>query len=190
MRRAAVAAALVLSLAVLVVAAALATGGYRVRGASMEPALPDGTLVLADPFDRDPDRFDAVVYTPSGGRASVKRVIGLPGDAVRIVAGPDGPQVQVRPGGAGDWMRVAGPANPLGGAASCCGPDGRGSPEPAPAVVPAGAYFVLGDNLAVSVDSRQHGFVPVEQLRGRLVLSLFPPGATVGDGSAHLVPAS
>jgi signal peptidase I len=174
--------ALLVSLVVVLATAAVATGGYRVTGASMEPALPDGTLVLADPFDRAPDRFDAVVYTPADGRASVKRVIGLPGDAVRIVPAPGGPQVQVRPGGVGDWLRVAGPANPTAGAAGCCGPDGRGSREPAPAVVPDGAYFVLGDNLAVSIDSRQHGFVPAEQLRGRLVLGLLPLRAPAGGG--------
>lgn len=186
LRRTALAAALLASLAVLLVAAALAVGGHRVDGASMEPALADGVLVLADPFDRNPDRFDVVVYTPADGRASVKRVIGVPGDAVRIVPRPDGPQVQVQPGGLGGWMRVAGGTNPTAGAASCCGPDGTGSREPAPALVPDGAYFVLGDNLAVSIDSRQHGFVPAGQLRGRVLLPVVAP---VDDGDLHLVPA-
>jgi hypothetical protein len=53
-------------------------------------------------------------------------------------------------------------------------PDGRASPETADATVPPGAYFLLGDNRAVSADSRRHGFVPADRLRGTLVLDLDP----------------
>lgn len=159
--------ALVLAGVVVLVAALLAVGGYRVRGPSMEPALADGDLVLANPLLREPARFDAVVYAPSDGIASIKRVIGLPGDQVRITPDADGGLVEVQVGGAGRWSRVIGPpGRPGPGAQNCCAADGRTSSAPAAALVPPGTYFLLGDNRPVSVDSRTHGFVPADRLRG------------------------
>lgn len=38
--------------------------------------------------------------------------------------------------------------------------------------VPAGQLVVLGDNSATSIDSRQHGFFPAEQLLGVVIRSL------------------
>jgi hypothetical protein len=46
---------------------------------------------------------------------------------------------------------------------------------PEAAVVPAGQYFLLGDNPAESIDSRAQGFVPAQRLRGTAVLG--PAGA-------------
>ena len=44
-----------------------------------------------------------------------------------------------------------------------------------PLSVPAGAYFVLGDNRQASNDSRSFGVVPRENIVGRAWLSLWPP---------------
>ena len=44
-----------------------------------------------------------------------------------------------------------------------------------PRVVPAGSVFVLGDNRADSVDSRDFGPVPLTALVGRVRLRLWPP---------------
>lgn len=167
MRRAAVGAALVVALAAVLVGAGIALGGHRVAGRSMEPALVDGTLLVALPWERTPARFDVVVYLPATGGTAVKRVVGLPGDGVRIVDGPGGPRVQVRPGGTGAWRAVDGPAGPA--TRTCCAPDGRATAA-GDALVPEGSYFLLGDNPAVSVDSREQGFVPADRLRGRVVV--------------------
>lgn len=167
MRRAAVAAALLVALGALLVGAVAAVGGHRVAGRSMEPALVDGALVVALPWERTPDRFDVVVHLPATGGAAVKRVIGLPGDGVRIVDTAGGPRVQVQVGGAGAWRAVDGPAGRA--TRACCTPDGRAAAA-GDAVVPAGSYFLLGDNPAASIDSRQQGFVPAERLRGRVVV--------------------
>ena len=42
-------------------------------------------------------------------------------------------------------------------------------------VVEDGHYFVLGDNRPRSSDSREFGLVPVEYVRGRVDLRLWPP---------------
>lgn len=167
LRRVAVGAALAVALGALLVGAVLALGAHRIAGRSMAPALADGALVLAWPWERTPARFDVVVYLPGPGGAAVKRVIGLPGDGVRIVDAPGGLLVQVRPGGTGAWRTVEGPAGPA--TRTCCSPDGRAAGA-GDAVVPDGAYFLLGDNPAVSVDSRQQGFVPADRLRGRVAV--------------------
>ena len=42
-----------------------------------------------------------------------------------------------------------------------------------PLVVPGGMYFVLGDNRAMSLDSRFRGFVPADQVIGRVHRTMF-----------------
>lgn len=46
--------------------------------------------------------------------------------------------------------------------------------------VPQGQYLVLGDNHAMSGDSRQFGFVPQDNLRGKASFLLWPPGPRWG----------
>ena len=46
--------------------------------------------------------------------------------------------------------------------------------------IPPGSYLVLGDNHAMSGDSRQFGFVPAANLRGGASLVLWPPGPRWG----------
>ncbi|MCP5510002.1 MAG: signal peptidase I [Chlamydiales bacterium] len=46
--------------------------------------------------------------------------------------------------------------------------------------VPEGHYFVLGDNYAMSADSRDFGFVPAGNLRGQTSFIFWPPGPRFG----------
>lgn len=128
---------------------------------SMEPALYEGQRLLVDKLSHrfhPPRRGDIVVFRLAGrGReALVKRVIGLPGETLAIRGG----QVYV---------------------------DGRALPEPylkrrasgdlAEVKVPAGTVFVLGDNRALSNDSRYFGPVPYGAIVGRACLRFWPLAA-------------
>jgi len=163
-------------LAFALVAASVET--VVVDGDSMQPALVSGQHLLVNKLayaradqsplvsggeDRlrylfgGPRRGDLMVFRFPGvpERELVKRLIGLPGEEVEIVRG----QVFV---------------------------DGRALAEPYLAVsgdysyprqrIPAGQYFVLGDNRPESNDSHLGWLVPADRLVGRAWLSLWPPG--------------
>ena len=120
---------------------------YRVPSRSMEPALAPGDQVVVTRLRGTlPKRGDVVVFEDDEERAWIKRVIGLPGDSVVV----EGAHVAVN----GATL-----AEPWAGEASA---DAR-----ATHLVPAGHYFVMGDNRANSDDSRVWGFVARESIVGR-----------------------
>jgi signal peptidase I len=47
-------------------------------------------------------------------------------------------------------------------------------------VIPEGTYLALGDNHAMSADSRQFGFVPENNIRGSATFHFWPPGSRWG----------
>ncbi|MFC7614660.1 S26 family signal peptidase [Actinokineospora soli] len=67
-------------------------------------------------------------------------------------------------------------------------PDGKGGVD-APATVPAGHVWLLGDNIPVSDDSRAYGFVAVTAIEAPLWLRTWPVGSA-GElvAAARLVP--
>jgi len=129
-----------------------------VRGHSMQPSLSDGDRLVVDrlsPRLAGLSRFDVVVlrYPRDPSVDFVKRVVGLPGDHVRIersglyVNGRFIDQV---------FLHIDDPVD----MAEC--------------VVPEGQYLVLGDNRPISCDSREFGMVPAELVKG-LVRARFWP---------------
>jgi signal peptidase I len=133
----------------------------EVRGSSMEPGIHDRDRILVDHVSyllNDVSRGDVVVlrYPLDPSLDYIKRVIGLPGDEVRIEHG----QVLIN----GEAL-----TEPYVDAASI---------EPWTSMITtvrAGHYFVLGDNRKRSSDSREFGQVPFEYLRGKVRLRLWPP---------------
>lgn len=168
----------ILLLAALALAAAGYALSYTVEGRSMAPTLEPGHRVLTDPFadGYTPTRLDIVVARPSAGSSPVvKRVVGVAGDHVRMTDG----RAFVRPGGAGDWLAltVPGTGDPWQRTARvCCSPDGKGGVD-APATVPDGHVWLLGDNIPVSDDSRAYGFIPVGAIEAPLWLRTWPVGS-------------
>ncbi len=72
----------------LAVALGLLFTPVRVDGDSMRPSLEDGDLLLTRPLWLGaPERFDLVVFEDPDGRAAVKRVAGLPGEELQLLAG-------------------------------------------------------------------------------------------------------
>jgi signal peptidase I len=153
-----------------------------VRGGSMRPTLEPGQRIAVAPLVRPPARGDLVVVRsrstgappweisptdrgtpsgfpgplrpdPSGGREVVKRLVGLPGERVRLRGGRlevDGeavPEPYLAGPGVGELDLRLGPAE----------------------------YLVLGDHRAASTDGRDFGPVGADALLGRVVFAYWPP---------------
>lgn len=189
--RVALAAVLVIVVALGVAIVVAAVLSFHVKGTSMTPTLSNGDRILVDPFSdvADVERFEIVALRHDGARI-VKRVIGLPGDEVRIDPVDGGAEVFVRPHGDDGWQRVAVPAwqDHWGDVRRCCDTDGTSGAQDT-AVVPDGSYFVLGDNPAISDDSRVYGWVTSDDV-GRILLRVYPLDRIGGvSGDFRLIPA-
>lgn len=136
----------------------------KVQGGSMQPTLHDGDNLIVDKLTyrfSDPKRFDIIVfpYEHKPKTYYIKRIIGLPGETVRIDALGQiyingqilqenyGAEVIVDPGRAGTEITL--------------GPD---------------EYFVLGDNRNNSSDSRDPSVGNIKRSRiiGKAWLRIWP----------------
>ncbi len=128
----------------------------EVEGNSMLPALQDGERYLINRIVyrfRDPQPGDIVeINTPDSGDFSVKRIIASPGDVVQIKDGHVFVNGRVR---LESYL-------PKG-----VSTDGKTLGMKAFRVFD-NAYFVLGDNRSISIDSRLFGAVGRDRLIGRL----------------------
>jgi signal peptidase I len=142
---------------------------YRVPSSSMEPTLHCGRpgfgcgaaendLVAVRPYgDERPERGDIVAFhTPApakqacgAGGIFIKRLIGLPGERWSERKG----FVYV------DGRKLLEPY---------IGPSRRDRETLSGGLIPAGKYFLLGDNRASSCDSRRWGAVPRSGLIGKV----------------------
>ncbi len=132
----------------------------KVEGSSMEPGLEDQERIFINKLVyrlENIARGDIVVFRyPRDPRKSfIKRVIGGPGDHVRIFRG------RVYRNG----QLVPEPYVPEGYA------DERSCPE---IVVPPNSYFVLGDHRSMSNDSRDFGPVGGDYIYGKAVFGYWP----------------
>ena len=145
---------------VLAVARIFFVEPFKTDGPSMLPTLHSGDQVLVDKRayrDGLPHRGDLVVFRrPRSGEVTLKRVIGLPGDTVGI---EDGVLV----------------VNGRHRTESYADPDAIDSVYFGPVRVRAGTVFVLGDNRADSIDSRDFGAVTKGELIGRVRGLIWPP---------------
>ncbi len=134
----------------------------------MKATLEPGEYVLVDkltPHLNDYDRGDIVVFKPpdtAGGPDEtpfIKRVIGIAGDVVEIRE--DGyVYVNDRRLEEEGYLLGAPPTDP--------------APETDRWVVPAQAYFVMGDHRNASSDSRSFGTIDRDSIIGRAFLRYWP----------------
>ncbi len=127
----------------------------RVENISMEPTLQPGEFILVNKLAYRLGSMktgDVVVFHHSPSEDYIKRLIGLPGETVRIAGGRvfvNGreliePYISEPPAYSGEW------------------------------IVPEGHVFVLGDNRNQSSDSHSWGYVPVDTIVGKALVVYWP----------------
>lgn len=165
---------------------------FQIPSGSMIPTLKVGDFILVNKFTygirlpvvrtkilsiNEPKRGDVMVFfPPNESRYFIKRVVGLPGDSIRVVDNqlfvngkaaqqvengelPDDPRYAIR-------MENLEGVNHLIQKGKYPGPFGKNYST----TVPEGHYFMMGDNRDNSSDSRDWGPVPEERIVGKAVL--------------------
>jgi signal peptidase I len=131
---------------------------YQIDGPSMQNTLHTGQYVLVNKVAylfHAPERGDIIILQEPDqpGRDLIKRVIGLPGDTIKL----DGTNV---------WVNGTELNEPY--------ITQKSNPGANTLTVPANEYFVMGDNRPVSEDSRYFGFVPKDYVVGKAILVDWP----------------
>lgn len=156
----------VISLAIILPIRYFLIQPFYVKGASMEPTFDDHEYLIIDELSyrlRAPERGEVVVfrYPLDPRQYFIKRVVGLPGETVRV---------------SDDAVVIVNAEHPEGFALDESGylsPDtvtrGDRTVELGP-----GEYFVLGDNRGASLDSRTFGSLPVKNIVGRVWIRGWP----------------
>jgi signal peptidase I len=134
----------------------------KVEGTSMMPTLTDKERIFINKFTYrfglgEIQRGDTVVfwYPLDSSKSYIKRVIGLPGDRVRL----DDGEVYV------NGQKLSEEYVPVEFRDHFTREEER---------VPTGKYFVLGDHRSSSSDSRNWGYVPRENIYGKAVFVYWP----------------
>ena len=170
---------------------------FKIPSASMEDTLLVGDHLVVNKFSlaplaltaersilplAEPKRGDIVIFRyPHDPRQDyIKRVIGLPGDSLKIVD----QVVWVQPRDAAGYAALSEPYTVHkypGGV-----PDSLNNYGPVQ--VPEGQYFMMGDNRDDSLDSREWGFVPRRFIVGRPLVIYWSFDGVGPDGEIRLAP--
>ncbi len=164
---------------ITIVLAVLLTVGIRtfvaearwIPSNSMLPTLEVGDRLIVEKISyyfRDPRRGDIIVFDPperlNFEGAYIKRVVGLPGDRIRIADGT----VAINDVVIEENYIFEPPFYSCPG--TCPGVSAQGSDF----VVPENQYLVLGDNRNDSQDSHYWGFLEKDNIIGHTILRFWP----------------
>ncbi len=148
---------------------------FIVSGASMDPTFENGQYLIVDELSyrvTEPDRGDVVIfkYPKDPTQYFIKRIIGTPGETVRISGGI----VSVRSAQSTTWETLQ---------ESYVVNEGNGGNLEL--TLGQDEFFVMGDNRPESSDSRVWGPLPRDHIVGRALVRLLPlstlsifPGST------------
>lgn len=156
---------IVFSVSIFLIIYLLIMQPHKIKGSSMEPNFHDNEYLLTDKISYrfgEPTRGDVIVFKspPDFRNELIKRVIGIPGDNVRVAEGK---------------VYLNGTLLPESYIPSNFNTySGRFLTENSLVTVPPNTYFVLGDNRENSQDSRYFGFVPKEKINGRAWVIYWP----------------
>lgn len=139
---------------------------FFVRGASMEPNFEEGEYLVIDELSyrfREPQRGEVIVfhYPENPSQYFIKRIIGLPGETVRVENGRVIIQNSQYPQGAvlDESSYLSSSVRTGGNLTTQLGSD---------------EYFVMGDNRPASSDSRTWGSLKKNLIVGRAWIRAFP----------------
>lgn len=138
---------------------------FVVEGASMHPTFENGDYLIVDEVSyrfENPERGDVIVFRYPGNPSIfyIKRIIGLPGETVAI---NHGNVTITKTDGSKETLDES----------YVVAEDATYSAE---THLGADQYFVLGDNRPNSSDSRVWGPLPANDIVGRPLVRLLPPG--------------
>lgn len=135
----------------------------KIKGQSMFPVLKDEERILISKIGITEDRikrFDIIVFTnyPEKGKRFIKRVIGLPGETIKIDSGEiyinnqKIRQTFISSEMIGNFQAVN--MNPL--------------------KIPENFFFLIGDNRQISRDSRTYGVIHQKNILGKAIFRYWP----------------
>ncbi|MFD1067881.1 signal peptidase I [Oceanobacillus locisalsi] len=160
----------VLLIAVFLIIRTFLFENYVVNGKSMEPTLYDGNLMMVNTLTDQVSnihRFDVIVFHASEENDYVKRVVGLPGETVEYKDDKLYVNGEYIPEDFLEEEKEKGDADPLTEDFTLLQATGERT-------VPEDELFVLGDNRGDSLDSRSIGFIPVEEVVGKVDITYWP----------------
>ncbi len=135
----------------------------QVVGPSMEPTHQDGEVMFLSKMHYtffEVKRNDVIALESEGVRMLIKRVIGLPGESIeykdnKLYINGEAFKENIYPDMVTDDFNLS---------------ELPGEYE----TIPEDMYLVLGDNRGDSYDSRNFGLVPIEDIMGKCVFTIWP----------------
>ncbi len=156
----------IISLAIIIPIRYFLFQPFFVRGASMEPNFEDGEYLIIDELSyrfKEPQRGEIIIfrYPKDPSQYYIKRIVGLPGETIKISEGT---------------ITIFNDENPTGLVLNepYLSENNQFTSGNIEINLDENDYFVLGDNRLASSDSRIWGAVPDHYIIGRALIRAWP----------------